>query len=80
MKIDTLRNLMNAGDWPAAVRFAAKFPRLGAERDAILRAKDALNNPEFYRQIGQYPDSLFEAGVQALTLRFRDHSVDGLKI
>ena len=51
-KIDTLRQLMDSGDWPAAIRFAAKFPHLGTERDTILRANDALTSPDFYRQIG----------------------------
>ena len=69
-KIDTLRNLMDAGDWPAAIRFAAKFPRLGTERDAILRAKVALNNPKFYRQIGRSPQQLLGEATNALKLRF----------
>lgn len=68
-KIYTLRQLMDSGDWHAAIRSAAKFPRLGKDRDAILRAKDALNNPDFYRQIGKQPDELIREGAVCLVVR-----------
>ncbi len=69
-KIDTLCHLMDPGDWPAAIRFAAKFPRLGKDRDATLRAKGSLNTPDFYRQIGRYPQDLIQAGEACLRERY----------
>ena len=54
-KLSHLLDLMTSDDWNAAIRLAAKFPRLGPHRDDILRAKDALFQPDFYRQIGRDP-------------------------
>ena len=69
-KLSQLMVLIKAGDWLTAIKFAAKFPALGKERDDILRAKDAINNPEFYRQIKKDPDSLIEAGKAALVRKY----------
>ena len=69
-KLYELQTLIKSGDWHAAIKFAAKFPKLGSERDDILRAKDAINNPEFYRQIKKDPDSLIEAGKAALIRKY----------
>jgi hypothetical protein len=69
-KLSQLEKLMDAGNWPAAIRFAAKFPSLGDERDAILRAKDALLNPDFYRQMKRDPDKLVEEGKAALLRKY----------
>ena len=44
-KIDTLKALMAAEQWEKAIKFAAKFPRRGNERDAILSASAALLSP-----------------------------------
>ena len=52
-KLSQLLALMASGDWSSAIRLAARFPRLGHERDDILRAKDALLQPDFYRQLGR---------------------------
>lgn len=65
-KIDTLRALMDAGDWRAAISLASKFPRLGAHKLAILRAQEAYARPDFQRQIGRDPVALIEAGRMAL--------------
>ncbi len=69
-KIEVLQALMRADDWPAAIKFAAKFPRLGDEKTDITRAKDALLRPGFYRQIGRDPAALIERGKAALILRY----------
>lgn len=69
-KLAKLLDLMKFGDWSAAIRFAAKFPRLGAQRDDLLRAKDALQNPDFYRQIKRDPDALVQAGIDALKSKY----------
>jgi hypothetical protein len=69
-KLAKLLDLMELGDWPAAIRFAAKFPRLGDHRDDLLRAKDALQNPDFYRQIKRDPDALVQSGIDALKSKY----------
>jgi hypothetical protein len=69
-KIDRLLVMMRSGNWDGAIKFAAKFPRLGESRDDILRAKDAINNPDFFRQIGKDPLKLIELGRAALIFRY----------
>ena len=69
-KISKLRAAMAANDWILAMRIAAKFPRLGAEKAAITRAHDAKLRPDFYRQIGKNPCALFEEGKAALVRRY----------
>ena len=69
-KLSRLCDFMAAGDWPAALRLAATFPRLGDHRDAITRGREACARPDFYRQIGKDPDALVAAGVAALKARY----------
>ena len=69
-KLSRLLVMMDSGEWSAAIKFAAKFPDLGRERDSILRAKDALHNPDFYRQIKKDPDLLIEEGIAGLRRRY----------
>ncbi len=65
-KISALREYMDSGDWQKAISLAAKFPRLGAHRAAILDAQMAITNPEFCRGIRKDPAALIEAGKLAL--------------
>ena len=69
-KLSQLLQIIESGDWLHAIKFAAKFPSLGAERDAILRAKDAIHNPDFFRQIKKDPEALIEAGKAALLSKY----------
>lgn len=69
-KIDLLRQAMAAGDWRAAIGIAAKFPRLGAEKEIITRAQSAYLRPDFYRQIGLDPDGAIDAAKAALRRRY----------
>jgi hypothetical protein len=69
-KLSQLMAMIEAGDWLAAIKFAAKFPDLGKERDFILRAKDAINNPDFYRQIKRDPAALIKEGKAALVRKY----------
>lgn len=69
-KLDTLLELMRAERWEDAIRFAAKFPRLGDEKAAITRAKDCLNNPRFYVELGVDVPKAIEAGKSALVARY----------
>lgn len=65
-KISKLRTHMEAGDWQKAISLAAKFPRLGAHRNAILDAQLAFQNPNFCLGIKKDPQTLIEAGKKAL--------------
>lgn len=69
-KIDQLREFVAVGDWISALRLAARFPRLGSEKVVITRAWDAVQNPEFYRQIGKCPQELFAAGCSAIKSKY----------
>lgn len=69
-KIDTLKQHMAAGEWPKALKLAASWPRLGEHKAAIQKAWAAQSNPSFYRQIGQDPDALVAAGINALKNRY----------
>lgn len=69
-KIDAVRAAMNAGDWREAIRLAAKFPRLGEQAAAIMRAQEACARPDFQRQLGKCPAQLIAAGRAALIERF----------
>ena len=70
-KLSGLRALFAAGDHRGAIGVAAKFGRLGAERDAILSAWGAIQNPRLYRQLGKDPDALVAAGIAALVAKYR---------
>lgn len=65
-KLDTLKTAAAAGDWQTAFSIAARFPRLGAHRNAILDAHSAYTNPRFLAQIGRDVNACIEAGKLAL--------------
>lgn len=71
-KIDTLRGHMAAGRWPEAIKLAATFARLGPERETILKGREALNRPDFQRQLGRDPHALIENAKAALRDRYGD--------
>ena len=56
--------------WVDAIKFAAKFPTLGKQSSDITRAKEAINNPDFYRQMNKDIDELIEIGITAIRERF----------
>jgi hypothetical protein len=70
-KLAQLRALMAAGDWPGALRMAARFQRLGQHKADIERGWAALQRPEFYRELGRDPEALVAAGIRALQERYR---------
>lgn len=72
-KIDALSALMKQGQWVEAIKFAAKFPRLGKQRNSILTASAAILSPDFYISMGKNPDMLIADGVAALKERFPNH-------
>ena len=70
-KLSQLRALMEAGEWEKAIAIAARFPRLGAHRAAVLDAHGAYTNPRFMAQIGRDAGACIEAGKLALIAAYR---------
>lgn len=69
-KIDQLRAHMAAGEWQQAISLAAKFPRLGSIRAAVLDAHMAFTNPRFCAGIRKDPAQLIAAGQAALIAEY----------
>jgi len=69
-KLSQLQAAAAAGDWPLALRIAARFPQLGEHKAAITRAHEAHANARFYRQLGKDPDALIAEGIAALKARY----------
>lgn len=69
-KLSKLRAAAAVGDWHSALRIAARFPQLGAERGAILDAHLAITNPRFCVGIKKDPAALVAAGIAALRTRY----------
>ena len=69
-KLDAVRAAMRSGAWPEAIRLAAKFPQLGAEKTDIMRAWEATARPAFQRQLGRDPAVLIALGQAALIRKY----------
>jgi hypothetical protein len=69
-KLSQVQEMMGCDDWRGAVLMAAKFADLGAQRNAILSAREAYLRPAFQKQIGKDVDALVAAGIAALNERF----------
>ena len=69
-KLSAVTAAMNAGDWQRAIALAARFTRLGAQRDAILDAHGAYTNPRFAVQLGKDVEGLKLLGIVALRARY----------
>jgi len=69
-KLSLLKEAWTRGDKSGALRIAAKFQELGEHKEAISRAWQAIQDPEFYRAIGKDPAALIEAGYAALKERY----------
>lgn len=70
-KLSCLKAAAESGDWPGALAIAAKFPNLGAEKTAIMRAWEAVARPDFQRQLGRDPQALIDTGICALKSKYR---------
>lgn len=67
-KSDTVRKLVAAGDYKAALRIAKDF-RLGiskVESDLMKRGYECLVHPEFYKSIGVDVDRTVRLGIAAV--------------
>ncbi len=70
-KINILRAYVEEGRYYDALRIAAKFPRLGAEKEAITRGWEAITRPQLYKQMGQDPADLFACGLRSLLRKYK---------
>lgn len=61
---------MTAGRWREALALAARFPRLGDHKAAIVRGHEAYAHPRFYESLGRDPLTLQAAGRAALEARY----------
>lgn len=69
-KLSQIRDALARGDEIAAVRIAARFPRLGDEKDVIERGWQAHTRPDFVREIGRDPAADFTAAVAAIKSKY----------
>ena len=74
-KTAIIRRHMADGDWRKAIAQAAKLPRMGKHRNAILDAHGAFVRPKWVKQIGKDVPTLIAAGIAALTEKFGDKHV-----
>lgn len=69
-KLSKLKAAFDNGDHVAALRIAAKFPQLGEEKEAITRAWNAIQSPDFYREIGKDPEAMIADGIESIRRRY----------
>jgi len=74
-KLSAVTAAMESNNWQRAIALAAKFPRLGAERNAILDAHGAYTNPRFIAQMGKDVEALKLVGIAALRARYSREAV-----
>ena len=70
-KLSLLKQAAARDDWRKAIAIAARFPRLGEIRSAVLDAHTAYTNPRFMSQIGRCPETAIAAGRLALISAYR---------
>lgn len=69
-KASAIKEQMAAGNWQKALSLAARLPRLGGHRAAILDAHCAYAHSAFMSQLGRDIQALRAAGQAALVERF----------
>jgi hypothetical protein len=76
-KLASVRAAILQGDWDSAIKLAARVTLFGKNAEAIQRGKDALLNPDMYRQLGRDPEKLRAEAISALRERIAaaDHAV-----
>jgi hypothetical protein len=69
-KLSQLKDAYHAGDTAKAIRIAARFPDLGAHRNAILDANIAITNPRWTLNMKRDIEQTIAAGIDALRNRY----------
>lgn len=70
-KLSVVKQAAADGDWRKAILLASQFGDLGAERNAILSAREAINRPAFQIEMKRDPQALIAAGIAAIKLRYK---------
>lgn len=70
-KLTQLKHAYETGSITEAIRIAAKFQDLGAQRNAILDAHLAITNPRWVVGLGKSVDDSIALGLAALRVRYR---------
>jgi hypothetical protein len=70
-KTTLLRQAAGRGDWQRALSIAARFPQLGAHKEAITGGHCAIQNPAFYEELGQDPGDSSSNRLEALRIRYQ---------
>lgn len=68
--IGKLREHWAARNYHKALRLAASWPRLGEHKDAIQQGWAAVQNPDFYFELGKNPSELVGVGLRAVAERY----------
>lgn len=69
-KLAGVRTAMAEGDWETAIKLASKLRALGKYQAQIDRARNFLNNPKIYEQMGYKKQDVIDAAVTALKQKF----------
>ena len=69
-KIDKLVAFMKNEEWGKALALAAKWPRLGEYKEAIVSGNAAYHHSHFYRQLGKDVEGEINRGINALKSRY----------
>jgi hypothetical protein len=69
-KLSRVRAALAAGDSRLALRICAKFPQLGEHKARITRGWAAVQNPDFYTQLGMDPSELERDAILAIRERY----------
>jgi hypothetical protein len=68
-KLAKVRSAIGQGNWDEAIKLAARVTLFGKHAEAIQRGKDALLNPDMYRQLGRDPEKIRAEAIAALQER-----------
>jgi hypothetical protein len=68
-KLAKVRAAIAQDDWDEAIKLAARVTLFGKHAEAIQRGKDALLNPDMYRQLGRDPEKIRAEAIAALQER-----------
>lgn len=69
-KTQKIKDLLNKGDLKKAISIASKFFDRGDDTAIFKTAQSAMQNPNFYKQIGKNPEALISKAESRLKERF----------
>ncbi|MGY6772107.1 hypothetical protein [Gallibacterium sp. ZY190522] len=69
-KLSILKEYAAKNDWDKVIKMAARFQRLGNDKNAILSADMALKHPNFCISLKKSPDELIKIGIETLKRKY----------